>query len=72
MCHVRHINSVNIHPERITKKIKKLLMSLIMIVLIFLCKKEFDKIEVKNKICVNGFGYEDRLVFPIRVSDKKV
>ena len=47
-------------------------MSLIMIVLIFLSKKEFDKIEVKNNICVNRFGYEDRLVFPIRVSDKKV
>ena len=47
-------------------------MSLIMIVLIFLCKKEFDKIEVKNNIFVNGFGYEDRLVFLIRVSDKKI
>ena len=24
MCHVRHINSVNIHPERITKKDKEI------------------------------------------------
>ena len=31
----------------------------------------FDKIEVKNNICVNVFGYENGLVFLIFVSDKK-
>ena len=30
--------------------------------------KDFSKIEVKNNICVNVFGYENRLVFPIYVS----
>ena len=30
--------------------------------------KDFNKIEVKNNICVNVFGYENRLVFPIYVS----
>ena len=33
-------------------------------------EKDFDKIEVKNNICINVFGYENRLVFPIYVSDK--
>ena len=34
-------------------------------------EKDFDKIEVKNNICINVFGYEDGLVFPIYVSDKR-
>ena len=29
------------------------------------------KIEVKNNICINVFGYENGLVFPIYVSDQK-
>ena len=32
-------------------------------------KKDFSKIEVKNNICINVFGYENELVFPIYVSD---
>ena len=27
--------------------------------------------EVQNNICVNVLGYEDRIVFPIYVSDKE-
>ena len=34
-------------------------------------EKDFNKIEVKNNICVNVFGYENRLDFPIYVLDKK-
>ena len=33
-------------------------------------EKDFNKIEVKN-ICVNVFGYENGLVFPIYISDRK-
>ena len=32
-------------------------------------EKDFKKVEVKNNICVNVFGYEDKIVFPIYVSD---
>ena len=32
-------------------------------------EKDFNKIEVKN-ICINVFGYENGLVFPIYVYDK--
>ena len=35
-------------------------------------EKNFDKIEVKNNICINVLGYENKLVFPIYVSDQKV
>ena len=33
-------------------------------------EKDFSKVEVKNNICINVFGYEDKLVFPIYVSDE--
>ena len=34
-------------------------------------EKDFSKIEEKNNTCINLFGYEDELVFPIYVSDQK-
>ena len=34
-------------------------------------EKDFNKIEVKNNICINVFGYDKGLVFPIYVSDQK-
>ena len=34
-------------------------------------EKDLNKIDVKNNICINVFGYEDELVFPIYVSDEK-
>ena len=60
-CHVRHINSSNKHPERILKTDKKIAEEL--------NYDEINKIEVKNNICINVFGYENRLVFPIYISN---
>ena len=34
-------------------------------------KKNFNKIETKNHICINVFGYENRLTFPIYNSSQK-
>ena len=34
-------------------------------------EKGFNKIEVKDNICINVFVYENELVFPIYVSDQK-
>ena len=34
-------------------------------------EKDFNKIEVKINICINVFGYQNWLVFPIYVSDQK-
>ena len=34
-------------------------------------EKGFRKIEVKENICINVFGYDDELVFPIYVSGQK-
>ena len=60
--HVRHINPVKINLERITQKDKELVNDL------DLCEK---KIEKKNNICINVFGYENKLPFPIYISDQK-
>ena len=71
-CHVRHINPLKLHPERITKKYKKLVNDLDYDGIEFpVQEKDFSKIEVKNNICINVFGYRDELVFPIYVSDQK-
>ena len=34
-------------------------------------EKDFNKTEVKSNVCINVFGYENKLVFPIYVSDQK-
>ena len=34
-------------------------------------EKNFSKIEIKNNICIDVFGYDNRLVFPIYISDPK-
>ena len=70
-CHVRHINLLNKHPERILKNDKKIAEELNYDGIEFpVQEKDFNKIEVKNNICINVFGYENRLVFPIYVSDQ--
>ena len=33
-------------------------------------EKDFDKIQVKKKLRINLFVYEDGLVFPIYISDQ--
>ena len=33
-------------------------------------EKDFNKLKVKNNICINVFGYEDGLVFLIYLSDQ--
>ena len=34
-------------------------------------EKDFSKIEKKNNICINVFCYENKLVFPIYISNQK-
>ena len=33
-------------------------------------EKDFSNMEVQNNICINVFGYENKLVFPVYVSDQ--
>ena len=71
-CHVRHINHSKGHPERILKTDKNIAKELNYKKIEFPVQvKDFNKIEVKNNVCINVFGYENRLVFPIWISDQK-
>ena len=65
--HVRHSNPVKIHPG----KTKSLLIILNYDYEFPVRQKDFSKIEKKNNICVNVFRYENKLTFPIYVSDQK-
>ena len=59
------------HPEKIIKTDEKIAEKLHYYGIEFpMQEKDFSKIEVKNNICINVFGYEDKLVFPIYVSDQ--
>ena len=71
-CHVRHINPSKEHPERIKKTDKQIAEKLDFGGIEFsVQEKDFSKIEVKSNICINMFGYESGLVFPVYVSDQK-
>ena len=71
-CHIRHINPVKIHPERITENDRKIANSLNYDGVEFpVPEKDFSKIETKNSICINVFCYENMMTFPIYVSDQK-
>ena len=72
MRNVGHINLVKVHPERITRADKKFVKELNYDGIEFpVGEKGFDKIEMENNISINVFGYENRVVFQIFVSDKK-
>ena len=70
--YVRHINLLNKHPERIKRSDKKIAKELNYDGIEFpIHEKDFNKIEIKNNICINVFGYENKLIFPIYISDQK-
>ena len=68
------INPSKEHPGRIKKTDKKkFLENLITIELNFPCKKkDFNKIELKNNIRIDVFGYENGLVFQFMFQIKNV
>ena len=71
-CHVKYINPLKEHQERITKEDKKLVKDLDYDEIYFLVQENnFSKIEKKNNICINIFCYEDWLVFQKHISDQK-
>ena len=70
-CHVRHINPVKIHPERITKVDKKLVEDLDYAGVEFpVQEKDLNKTETKSTVCIYVFCYENGLIFPIYVSEE--
>ena len=71
-CHIRHLNPLKIHPERITKADENMANNLGYEGIEFcVSKKDFNKIEKKNDICINVFCYEQDLVYPVYLSNRK-
>ena len=70
-CHVRHLNRNGKNLKRITKKNRVIAKSLNCSSVKFLVsKKDYDKISVTNKINIDGFCYEDKIVYPVYLSNK--
>ena len=67
-CHVRRINPVKIHTERITREDDKLVNNLNYGGIEFpVREKDVSKIEIKKNICINVFCYENKLTYPIYI-----
>ena len=68
-CHIRMVNPTNNHPERVKKEDKEMIEKLDYSGIEFpISKKDYNKIEKKNGIRVNVFGYENKQPFPIHIS----
>ena len=71
-CHIRHLNLVKTHPERITKEDQNMINDLNYEEIKFpLSKKYYCRIERQSNICINVFCYENGLTYPVYISDQK-
>ena len=71
LCYVRHINPLKDHPGRVKKTDRDFANNLNYDGIEFpVQEKDFKKVEVQNNICVDVFGYENELVFPVYISDQ--
>ena len=69
-CHVRHLNLNGVKLCRITKKHKEIFNGLYYSGVDFpVSKKNYGKIEVLNKINVNVFCYENKIIYPAYLSN---
>ena len=68
-CQVRHLNCKGVKLSRITKKDREIDEGLNYSGVNFpVGKKDYDNISVMNKININVFSYEGRVVFPVYLS----
>ena len=60
------------NPQRVTRKERKLVNKLDYEGINFpVSKKDYCRIEMKNKICINLLYYENKLTYPVYLSDQK-
>ena len=71
-CHVRHLNLVDgVKLCRITKKDRVIAENLNYSGVDFpVSKKDYDKISELNKININVFCYENKVVYPVYLSNQ--
>ena len=65
-CHIRHLNLVKRHPERITKEDKNMVDDPDNGGIKFpVSKTDYCRIERQNNICIKVFCYENGLTYPV-------
>ena len=70
-CHIRHLNLVKIHSERITKLDKIMINDLGYESIKFpVSKKDYCRMERQNNICIIVFCYENGLTYHVYLSDQ--
>ena len=71
-CNVRHLNNpVKDHPGRIKKTDRNFANNFNYDGIEFpVQEKDFKKVKVQSNICVNVFSYENKLLFPVYISDQ--
>ena len=63
---------MKIHHEKVIQKDKELVDALDFEGIEFIVSKnDLSKIEMKSKIWINAFCYENKLTYPIRILDQK-
>ena len=71
-CHIRRLNLIDKNRQRITKKDKELVSKLSNEDVNFpVSKNYYRKIEVQNKICIDVFFHENKVLYPVYLSDEK-
>ena len=71
-CHIRHLNPQDRNPQRIKKSDREYIDRLDYNGIEFpVTIKQYNKIEKKNEVNINVFGYEDKQPYPIYVSKEK-
>ena len=67
-CHVRHLNLVDNHSARISKKDRTIAGALDYFDIDFpISEKDYSKIQAKNDININVFSYDNKTVYPTYV-----
>ena len=70
-CHLRHLNLNGVKLEIITKKDKEFVKKLNYSGVDFpVSKKDYGKIEILISTCVNIFCYENKVVYPVYLSNQ--
>ena len=71
--HIKHLNLVKRNPQRITRKDTELVNKLDYEGINFpVSKKDYCRIEMQNKTCINVFCHANKLTYPVYLSDQKL
>ena len=70
-CHIRHLNFVGKNPQRITKEDKKMISKLDYEgIKLSDSRRDYCKYERQSNICINVFCYENKLTYPVYLSNQ--